>query len=469
MNLIIFIILLPLIGILALPLKKISRISYFLIVGTAAAINIYLDFITPIGTGFTIGFLSFLTDKYTWIFALSVNISWVLVLFYSFAFDKYKFRQRENYYLVFLHLSLVAVLANAFAENFQTLLLFYLLVIPISYPLLTIQDDERCKKAAKIYVIQTIIPPLLMTIPAFIIIHLFTHSFSFYNIKTFFESGVDLEVGIALLVLLVFGFSKNCIFPFNTWLPGLRRVPAPVSGMAHSVTTVNIGAIALIKIVTSVFGIGYIQLLTSNFLTGGFIIHIAGATAIFTAYLAYKSTDLKERLSYSTVGQLMYILIGILIGTPISIMAASLHMLTHSIAKSGLFYVAGYFDNFYHTTKTKEVAALAPQNIFLVVVVGICGLSITGIPFLAGSFSKDLLMVEAFHQGMFTSVAYLLVGSYINFLYILPLVRAAFKKGTKKEWGLTEIPAGMKIVFIFTIIIILSFSFFVEDISKILN
>ncbi len=459
----------PLLGIALLPFKNRFRTAYFSVVCLIALINAFLTINAPIGSFFNYGLIGFVTDKYTWIFILSINVSWAFVLGYAFSFEQYKFRQHENKYLLFLHLSLLAVMANALAENIQTLLIFYLLAIPISYPLLTIRDDERCKEAAKGYMIQTLLPPVLMAIPAFIIIHLFTHSYSFYTGKTFVDLGVDEEAGIALLVLLIFGLSKNSIFPFHTWLPKLRRVPAPVASLAHSVTTVNMGAIALIKIVTSVFGLEFIQHVTANFATGGFIIHIAGFTAVYTAYLAWKSKDLKERLSYSTVGQLMYIIVGILLGTPLTIMASCLHILTHSLAKTGLFFVAGYFDSFFHTTKTKEVAELAPKNIFLVIVVAVCGLSITGIPFLAGSYSKDILLIEAFKGERYMSMLYLVVGSFINFLYIYPIMKAAFRKGVKREMGFAEIPFSMKVVFILIPVLIIAFSFVVGTISDLMS
>ena len=279
-----FIILFPLLGIALLPLHFFSRKSYYIAMCIIALINAYLDYQIPIGTSLQLGMLQFTDDKYSWIFVLSVNVSWAFVLGYTYSFDQYRFHQHEKKYLIFLHLSLLVVMANALAENIQTLLIFYLLAIPVSYPLLTIRDDERCKEAARYFFHQTFFPPLLMAVPGFIIIHLFRNSYSFYDAPTFTELGIDTEVATALLVLLVFGLSMNSIFPFNTWLPKLRRVPAPVVSLVHSVTTVNMGAIALIKIVTSVFGIEFIRVATSRFETGGFIMHIAGLTAVYTAY-----------------------------------------------------------------------------------------------------------------------------------------------------------------------------------------
>ena len=90
------------------------------------------------------------------------------------------------------------------------------------------------------------------------------------------------------------------------------------------------------------------------------------------------------------------------------------------------------------------------------------------LPMLAGSYGKHYILEEAYHYGRYSSIVYLLMGAYINFLYIYPLVKAAFRKGVTREWGFKEIPIGMKIVLIATLTIILGFSQFIENIAEIL-
>jgi multicomponent Na+:H+ antiporter subunit D len=261
--------------------------------------------------------------------------------------------------------------------------------------------------------------------------------------------------------MFVVGISKNSVFPFHSWLPNTNSAPAPVSGLIHSAATVKMGSIALIKIAVYIFGLDYIRVLTSNFFTGGWLTYLCGLTAIYTAYRALTTDDLKQRFAFSTVGQLSYIILAILIGTRTGVMAAMLHIVTHAIAKSCLFYVAGFYNSVYKTTSVKHIGEIMPNTRFIALVIAICGLSITGFPFLAGYYSKDLMLVEEWHSHYYSSAIFLLLGSIINMFYIIGPVKNAFKKKNptliKKK-----IPFSMLLTFIISIILIIGCNYYVS-------
>jgi multicomponent Na+:H+ antiporter subunit D len=261
--------------------------------------------------------------------------------------------------------------------------------------------------------------------------------------------------------MYIVGISKNSVFPFHSWLPNTNSAPAPVSGLIHSVATVKTGSIALIKIAVYIFGLDYIRLLTSNFFTGGWLIYLCGLTAIYTAYRALKTDDLKQRFAFSTVGQLSYIILAILIGTRTGVMAAMLHIVTHAIAKSCLFYVAGFYNSVYKTTSVKHIGEIMPNTRFIALVIAICGLSITGFPFLAGYYSKDLMLIEEWHSHYYSSAFFLLLGSIINIFYIIGPITNAFKK-KNPLLAAKRIPFSMLLTFIISIVLIISSNFYVS-------
>lgn len=460
------IILLPLLGALLTPIKKQNRKTYYLVTLFVSLFQLFIIIVTPINEQVEFGFIEFMCDKYSWIFALTINISWIISIIYTYSYSKYNFQNQALKFYIYLHLTLFAVFANALAENLLTIFVFYILGILFTYPLLVLRHDEKSIKASRKYLIQTLIPPFVLVLPAIIITTQYLGTNSFSSIQTFQDISLNPYLAFLLLAMFVIGFSQNSIFPFHTWLPTLHRTPAPVSALIHSVAAVHAAPMAIIKVTTYIFGLDFIHFLTSHLFTGGMLIHLCGFTAIYTAYKAYKSNDLKERISYSTVGQLMYILIGILMGTPISMLGATLHILTHSIAKSGLFYAAGYFNSVHHTLNTAEIGKIAPNARVLVVFIAICGLSITGFPFLAGYYSKDTMLLEEIHLGHYTSVFYLLAGSVMNFFYILPIIKAGFRKKTSATP--VHIPGNMKLVFIIIAAFILSFSALVPFISHLL-
>jgi multicomponent Na+:H+ antiporter subunit D len=291
---------------------------------------------------------------------------------------------------------------------------------------------------------------------------------SFDNANTFETMKVDPIIGGALFSMFVIGISKNCVFPFHSWLPGTSPAPAPVSGLIHSVATVKTGSIALIKITTYIFGLDYIHYLTSSFVSGGWLTYLCGGTAIYTAYRALKTDDIKERFAFSTVGQLSYIVLAILIGSKVGLLAAVLHIVTHAIAKSCLFYVAGFYNSIYNTVSVRRIGAMMPHTRFIALVIAICGLSIIGFPFLAGYYSKDMMLVEEWNSHYYSSAIFLTLGSLLNVLYIIGPVKNAFKK-PDPGFAAKPIPWSMLATFIISIGLIIGSNFYIGYLSSLLR
>src|SRR5690606_7093186 len=156
--------------------------------------------------------------------------------------------------------------------------------------------------------------------------------------------------------------------------------------------------------------------------------------------------------------------LAILIGTKTGIIAATLHIVTHAVAKSCLFYVAGFYSSVYKTTSVKELSTIMPSTRFVAFVIAICALSITGFPFLAGYYSKDLMLIEEWHAHYYASAVFLLLGSVINILYIIGPIKSAFGKIDPKLI-VKKIPLSMLITFFISVALILGSNFYVSYIT----
>jgi NADH:ubiquinone oxidoreductase subunit 5 (subunit L)/multisubunit Na+/H+ antiporter MnhA subunit len=141
-------------------------------------------------------------------------------------------------------------------------------------------------------------------------------------------------------------------------------------------------------------------------------------------------------------------------------MAAVLHIVTHAIAKSCLFYVAGFYNSIYQTTSARQIGKIMPHTRFIALVIAICGLSITGFPLLAGYYSKDLMLIEEWHLHYYSSAIFLTVGSIINIFYIVGPVINAFKR-KNPEFEAKAIPVSMLFTFIISIILIIGSNLYV--------
>ena len=453
----------PVAALAALPLKARSRVLFYSISTIISLVAIWCSLNVKVGVGFEFEPLAFrlIVDPYAKIFLVLISCTWFISILYSYEFTKYHFQEKRIQFFLFLNCLLSVACVSACAGNLVTLFISYTIGIPLTYPLITIRANPAAFAAGKLFLKQALIPALFIFLPAIVITYYLIGHVSFDDGRTLGNMNVDPVVGGVVLAMFIIGISKNCVFPFHSWLPATNSAPAPVSGLIHSVATVKTGSIALIKIAVYIFGIDYIQLLTSNFFSGGWLTYLCGGTAIYSAYRALTTDDLKQRFAFSTVGQLSYIILAVLVGTKIAILAAVLHVVTHAIAKSCLFYVAGFYNSIYQTVSVKKIGSIMPHTRFMAAVIAICGLSITGFPFLAGYYSKDLMLIEEWHSHYYSSAIFLVIGSLVNVLYIIGPIKSAFRK---KDPGFQTrpVPASMMVSFAISVALITGSNFYVS-------
>ncbi|MFN6944445.1 MAG: proton-conducting transporter membrane subunit [Cytophagaceae bacterium] len=470
---VVVLIVLPLFSALITPFKANHRVLFYIISLCFSALYVSV----LIGTEITeqpivlTPLLVFSFDKYSWLFTFLIGICWFITIIYSSAYSKYNFQQKAEKFFTYLNVTVAVLTANGLSGNIITLFFFYILSIPLIYPLVTLKGTKDSNETGKIYIKSLLLPSLVLLIPAIVIL---LNCCGLINFSSEGEESYGLFrqnefLSSIILLMFIWGFSKNSVAPFHYWLPKVSDTPAPVSALIHSVASVQTGTIALIKIGVYVFGIDYLYKLNMNFFHTGWITYLCGFTALYTGWKAYKTDDLKKRFSYSTVGQLSYIITAILIGTKASLMGAILHIVTHSFAKMCLFFVAGFFNSAYKTVKTHDIAKIAPHHRWIVAVVAIAGLSISGFPFLAGYYSKDHMLLEEIHTKHYAAAAFLLIGSIINIMYIFPIIKAGFFFKAKQDFQVQAVPIPMAIAIGICTLVTIGFSFYVYTIMRILN
>src|SRR6266542_109187 len=209
----------------------------------------------------------------------------------------------------------------------------------------------------------------------------------------FYDSGNGCleSAGLALLgasatfiALLIFcgAVGKSGQFPLHVWLPDAMEGPTPVSALIHAATMVAAGVYLLTRTV-------WLFRLTPDVLA---LVGWVGAfTALLAATLACVQSDIKRVLAYSTVSQLGYMMAAIGAG---GAGAGFFHLLTHGVFKALLFLSAGAV---IHAVGTNDIFAMGglgrrmPQTL-IVFLVGT--LSLAGIPFFGGFFSKEEVLGE---------------------------------------------------------------------------
>ena len=452
-------------GTIARKHKKIHEGVICLISITSLIISIKLPISSDIYfIDFGIIKLSFMCDIYAYVFGILVNIVWILTNLYSYSYATLSVHKHKiNDFFKHLSLSIFAVFGICYAGDLITVIIFSTLLTLITAPLITQNGTKEAIRTRNLYVITHLGTTLLFFIPAVFLVWHYTGNVAFTH-NGLLQSLENDTLGAIILMLFIFGVSKNCIIPFHSWIIRTTIAPTPVSSLLHSVAAVKSGSIIILKIVIYTFGTQYIQHLTSNFFTGGWIFYLCGFTALYAAWKAWKTKVVKHRFAYSTISQLSYILSSFMIATPMAIMAGTLHIVSHSICKIVLFYIAGIFSAVYGFHSTGESAKLAPHIKIWIGCLAFCGASIIGFPFLPGSFGKDYMIIADWKTHHYASILFLVIGSLINILYIYPIVKAGFFTKNPVHIEKKRIPLTMRIAIISGVCIAISMSIFIDNI-----
>lgn len=191
---------------------------------------------------------------------------------------------------------------------------------------------------------------------------------------------VDLEIKFILLIVILAAITKRAQIPFSSWLPAAIAAPTPVSALVHSSTLVTAGVYLLIR-----FNFLLIRFEYSKFLLliGGLTIFIAGLSANY-------EFDLKKIIALSTLSQLGLIIRILAIGFP---KLAFFHLLTHALFKALLFICAGgIIHNIKNSQDIRDMGLLIYFIPLRVACLNVANFALCGLPFLAGFYSKDLIL-----------------------------------------------------------------------------
>ena len=240
--------------------------------------------------------------------------------------------------------------------------------------------------------------------------------FETFNFLSIFENTLKTRpenLDLMILFLLLGAFGKSAQFPLFSWLPDAMEGPTPASALIHAATMVTAGVFMLVRIS---------PLLQFSEIGSITIISLGLLTALISAFAAINQDDIKKVLAYSTISQLGFMFIAIGAGAYV---AAIFHLVTHAFFKALLFLGAGaVIHEMHHEQNIYKMGGLRKKMPVTAAMMGIGTLAISGIPPLAGFWSKDEILASVFARG----------GIYYGFwaLSLLAALMTAFYMG--RHW-----------------------------------
>ncbi len=341
--------------------------------------------------------------------------------------------KRYPWYYAAVSLFTAAMLGLVLADNFILFYSCWELMGACSYLLIGFwyEKPEAAAAAKKAFIVTRVGDIGLLV--GIILLYVTVGSFDF---NTVFAANIGKGVATTAALLLFCGaMGKSAQFPLHVWLPHAMEGPTPVSALIHAATMVAAG----VYLVARMFPIFHASP------TALYVVAVIGAiSALGAALVAVIQSDIKRILAFCTISQLGYMMIGLGVG---SLTAGMFHLMTHAFFKALLFLGAGSVIHACHTNNIFEMGGLSKKMKVTTWTFIIASLSVSGVPGLAGFFSKDEVIAAAFDKGYYGIFVVALLTAFLTAFYMFRLCFITFfgRPRTKASRKAHESPSSMTI------------------------
>ena len=260
---------------------------------------------------------------------------------------------------------------------------------------------------------------------------------------------------IDLLCFFIFlsACGKSAQLLLHIWLPDAMEGPTPVSALIHAATMVTAGVFLVIR--CSILFEHSSKILF-------FMVFIGSFTCFFMSILGAFQQDIKKIVAYSTASQLGYMFMGCGLS---SYNTSFFHLFNHAFFKALLFLSMGVIIHALSDEQDfRKMGSLVNFLPFTIVIVFFGNFALLGLPFLAGFYSKDILIEVAFARfyldGSFAYLLGLSAAFFTAFYSTKLFIRIFFGYANFNRYTIFKIHEVDILMFI-PLIILLLCSFFV--------
>ena len=340
---------------------------------------------------------------------MTLVVTGVGALIHVFAIGYMDGDERYGRFFTYLNLFAASMLTLVLAGNYAMLFLGWELVGLCSYLLIGFwfTRPSAAGAAKKAFVVNRIGDLGLM-----VGLMLVFATFGTLSYAGVLDRAGDLTTGTATAIGLLFllgAAGKSAQIPLYIWLPDAMEGPTPVSALIHAATMVTAG-VYLVTRSAAIFEMSAAAQVT--------VATIGAVTAIWAASIAIAQSDIKRVLAYSTISQLGYMFMAI---GATAYVAGIFHLMTHAFFKALLFLGAGAVIHAMSGEQDmRKMGGLFSKMPVTAVTMAIATAAISGIPPLAGFWSKDEILSSLFARGGWYSLLWVvgLVTALITAFYM---------------------------------------------------
>nr|YP_010384970.1 NADH dehydrogenase subunit 5 [Amusiotheres obtusidentatus]UPL64967.1 NADH dehydrogenase subunit 5 [Amusiotheres obtusidentatus] len=276
----------------------------------------------------------------------------------------------------------------------------------VSYALVIFYQNEKSASAGMLTILSNRVGDVAILLSIGLMLNLGSWNFIFYSYYL-----MDKEYLLLKSLIMLAAMTKSAQIPFSAWLPAAMAAPTPVSALVHSSTLVTAGVYLMIRFSPALEGSA----------SQSFLLIISCLTMFMAGLGANFEYDLKKIIALSTLSQLGVMLSILALGYPD---LAFFHLLSHALFKALLFMCAGviihsvssYQDIRYMGSLVKFMPLTSSYLI-------VANLALCGAPFLAGFYSKDMILEVGFMNYMnYISLVLFILSTGLTVSYTFRLI-----------------------------------------------
>ena len=208
---------------------------------------------------------------------------------------------------------------------------------------------------------------------------------------------------------------KMPMWPVHTWLPD-AHVEAPTAG-----------SVILAGILLKMGGYGFLRFSLPMFPSAShyftpLVFALSVIAVVYTSLVAFRQTDIKKLIAYSSVAHMGFVTMGIFSGNAQGEQGAIYQMLSHGVISGALFLCVGVVYDRMHTREIAFYGGLTNRMPWYAAVFLLFTMGNVGLPGTSGFVGEILTMTGAYHVSTWTAIV-AATGVILSATYALTLYR----------------------------------------------
>jgi len=341
--------------------------------------------------------LSFSLNPLSWFFLFMVSFFTFLTVIYSARFDYQKNNLSWFHFAFFMKVFSMA--AIVLASDLLVFFIFWEIMSLFTYFLMVQKGREKDFSAGAKYLILSLFASVVFLV-VLVSLYFKAGSLNYLDVSTYLLR-TNLSYAVFVFCGLVLAFLvKSASFPLHYWLPdSYSNAPTTFAAFLSALSS-RVGLYGIILLIYILFSGDLSSFRLSHFVNLRYILGIIAAfTMVIPTFTALMQDDAKRLMTWHSIGQGGYMLLGIAVGTPMALAGGLFHIINYASYMLLIFLGIGAVEMRSGTTNLNKLGGLIKKMpvSFLAVLFGIIGLA--GIPPMNGFVSKWLLYKSTIAAG----------------------------------------------------------------------